>query len=131
MHLYLIPLLGLLLFTISWTILSAWGLFRNYQKARQFGLPVIISVANVQNPVVALSGPGVFAFLGRLPFGIGSYFKYVSVDWVCNGKYETHEKLGNAIIIIDPKMAEDIHSERSSIDHLMNRRKDFTKPEVC
>ena len=130
MHAYILPLFGFLVLTIAWTISSLFGLYQNYQKARQYGFPIIINAVNLQNPFVALSSPWVLAFLTRIPCGIGSYFKYIGVDWITNEKYEIHERLGSTISVIDPKWLRIFITDASAIDDVMNRRKEFTKPAV-
>lgn len=127
MHAYLLPLYGFLVLATAWTLSSLFGLYQNYQKARQFGFPILINAVNLQNPLVALSGPRILSFLSEMPF-VGSYFKYVSMNWITDDKYETHQRLGNAISIIDPKWLRIFISDASAIEDVMNRRKEFTKP---
>lgn len=107
------------------------GLYHGYQTARSFNLPIIISPVHPLNPFWALSSRVLLPLFQKyLPFGLDHYFNYVSIDWPYKDRYTSHERYGDAFVIVNPKWTSLCVSDATAIDEIMTRRKDFTKPAM-
>ena len=113
----------------SWTAIS---LFRNYQKARQIGLPLIISPVNPLNPVwiLAFRFSPIISLLKSLPGGIGKFARCVYIGWQFEDKYALHEELGNAFVLVTPGVNELILADPDAVNAVLARRKEYIKPAI-
>ncbi|KAL9632197.1 MAG: hypothetical protein Q9164_005470 [Protoblastenia rupestris] len=130
MHLSTIPLLGIVFIASLWTAFSVYSLIRNYIKARQFGLHIVVNFVQPLNPVWILLSSTLLPLLQKLPFGLDYYFNYTAIDWMYKDKYQSHERYGDAFIVVNPGWTQIIVADATAIDEIATRRKDFTKPEA-
>ena len=121
----------ILLAIITYVGSGIFGLYRGYQQARRFGLPIIISPVQPLNLIWALSSPIVLPLCQKyLPFGLDHYFNYVSIDWPYKDRYRSHERYGDAFVVVNPRWISLWVSDATAIDEVMSRRKEFTKPTM-
>ena len=107
------------------------GLYRNYQRARSFDLPIIVTPAQPLNLFWALSLPVLLPLCKKyLPFGLDRSFHYVSIDWPYHDRFRSHKKYGDAFVVVNPRWISLIVADATAIDEIMSRRKDFTKPDM-
>ena len=130
MHLPAVLLLGIVFVVSLWTAFSVYSLIRNYIKARQFGLHIVVNFVQPLNPVWILLSTTLLPLLQKLPFGLDYYFNYTAIDWMYKDKYQSHEKYGDAFIVVNPGWTQIIVADATAIDEIATRRKDFTKPEA-
>lgn len=124
---YMLPIVS----TIAIALLS-WPLFkllRNYNEARKCDLPILITPISVLNPVWTLSQHFAGPLLERLPFGLGGFALYSGLAWMFKARYSFQEKYGPAFIIVTPEEIELVIADAEAADEILNRRKDFIKPE--
>ena len=129
MHWLLLSTLGLLLAGGLWTASCVYALIRNYKKARQLGLHVVINFVQPLNPVWALISNTFLPLLQKLPFDLDYYFNYTAIDWNYRDNYQSHERYGEVFCVVNPKYMEVVVGDAAAIDEIASRRKDFTKPE--
>ena len=113
-----------------WTASCILGLVRNYIKARQLGLKIIVNPIHSLNPLWILLTPWIWPMIMRLPFGLDYYFNYTNIDWPYRDKYREHEKYGRAFVVVNPVWVMIYVADPAAIDDIFSRRKDFTKPEI-
>ncbi|KAL9098342.1 MAG: hypothetical protein Q9163_005984 [Psora crenata] len=122
--------IGSLAICLLWTAATAYKVTSNYLKARQLGFPIVVGFIDPLNPLWILSYPTLLPLLRRLPFGLGDSFTYISLDWNYKDTYRSHEKYGDAFILVNPRRFQIIVADATAIDDILTRRKDFTKPEI-
>jgi cytochrome P450 len=95
----------LLLCTLLAVVLPLWtifGIFRNYQRARRMGLPILISPTDPFNPVWVLLRPYLNPLFARLPFGLGSFTEYNYHGFSWRNQGALHRRYGGAFVIVNP-----------------------------
>lgn len=110
---------------ISFPVLN---LLRNYIKARQIGLPILISPADPLNPFWALLVPLLRPLLIRLPFRLGEWVDFLKFGWVYADRNRLHRELGPAFVIVTPASLVVILGDELAIEDVLSRRKDYIKP---
>lgn len=113
---------------LGWGIL---GMYHGYQRARSLGVPIIFCPVQPLNILWALTS-FLLLPLGQkyLPFGLGHYLNYGTIDWPYRDRYRSHEKYGDAFVIVNPQWISLCVSDAAAIDEIMSRRKEFTKPAM-
>lgn len=104
-------------------------LYRNYIAARRIGLPIIVTPLSWQDPVWMLVAPK-FAWLERLPFGLGSWYRYSYLGWNLYDRYDTHKRLGGAFTIVSPQQNEVILCHTSNLRQIMHKYHKWQRPRV-
>ncbi|KAK5073826.1 hypothetical protein LTR64_007034 [Lithohypha guttulata] len=107
--------------TLSAILLSyrVLALIRNYLEARRLGLPIIVVPLCWQDTLWALFG-GQFEIIERLPFGLGSWYKYSLLGW--NVK-------DCAFTIVSPLRNEVVISDTTNIREVLGRYRRWEKPK--
>ncbi|KAI9813048.1 MAG: hypothetical protein M1827_004268 [Pycnora praestabilis] len=124
MHWLFLPL-SLFAAYFLWTGVA---LLINYTRARQLGLPIIISPINPLNPIWVLSNKRLIPYVEKLPWDLGGFTRYIWIGWSFDDKYHVHEKLGDAFVLVTPGDNEIHICNASTLDEVFSRKDDFPKP---
>ena len=116
---------------IAWTLWTTISLLLNYQAARKFALPIIISPVNALNPLWMLTHKFV-PLLSRiprsLPFGLGRWAKCTYMGWTFQDKYALHNELGLVFTLVTPS-GNEVWVADPNVAHLvLSKRKEYIKP---
>ena len=125
-----IMLLATLFFaSLSWTTFSV---VTNFYKARQIGLPIIISPVSSLNPLWLLTYrtfPSIL-MLRYLPFHLGRWAICTVMGWTFQDKHALHDELGPMFTIVTPGGNEVTVADPQATDTILSRRKEFIKPAI-
>lgn len=124
-----------LIFTSIVIALVSWHLFtflQTYNKARQIGLPILLSPVDPWGLFWMITGPLLSPILVRLPFGLGEFTRYVKNDWYYIDRTRLHEKLGPAFLIVSSSRIQVVMGDGVAAEDILTKgRKDFVKlPEL-
>ena len=123
--------LVILLAAIAYIASGLFGLYQNYREALSLGVSIIVSPVPPLNLFWALSLPVLLPLFKKyLPFGLDHPFHYVPIDWPFHDRFRSHEKYGDAFVVVNPSWNSLYVSDAAAIDEIMSRRKDFTKPHI-
>lgn len=97
----------LLLFILAGPILlflsTISALHRNYSKAREIGLPILIQPVSYSNPLWLMIGRHVAPRFKYLPFGLGKTVSRVGYSgWEWAQKHSIHQEYGPGFVIVTP-----------------------------
>ena len=126
-------LLVLLSVALGWALWTCISLLNNYIRARQIGLPIIISPISALNPVCILATkafPSLPKHLSSLPFGLGTCFRVSYIGWMFPDKCAMHERLGDAFTVVNPSFNEVFIADADAAHTILAKRKEFIKPAM-
>lgn len=79
------------------------ALHRNYSKAREIGLPILIQPVSYSNPLWLMIGRHVAPWFKHLPFGLGKTVSRVGYSgWEWAQKHSIHQEYGPGFVIVTP-----------------------------
>lgn len=79
------------------------ALLRNYSKAREIGLPILIQPVSYSNPLWLMIGRHVAPWFKYLPFGLGKTVSRVGYSgWEWAQKHSIHQEYGPGFVIVTP-----------------------------
>ncbi|KAF6838013.1 MFS multidrug transporter [Colletotrichum musicola] len=121
-------------FLVGLYILYYWFcLFRNIQSARTIGIPVVWSPVSPFNPLWIVLNKRLSPLIRRLPFGIGKWTRYNSLDWTwvdrAHGACYVHETYGDTFAHATPREIE-IHTRDPAVADEVLRRKSTEFPKI-
>ncbi|TLD09602.1 hypothetical protein PspLS_11726 [Pyricularia sp. CBS 133598] len=122
------------LYLLSYLFRSILSLLQNLRIAKQIGIPVVWSPVSSFNPLWIVFCKRVVPFLQRLPFGLGDWTRYSTLDWTwidrTTGKSGStvHERYGDTFVNVTSRDVE-IHTcdHRVSDQILRKYTNDFPK----
>ncbi|KAK1978869.1 cytochrome P450 [Colletotrichum cereale] len=102
-----------------------WPLLRNYQAAKNLGIPILVSPVSWQNPLWMLFGETIGRHLQRLPFC--QWALYSRFGWQMQDKYRMHSELGPALVIVSPSNNEIVISDPAAALQILHKWRHFPK----
>ncbi|KAE8449165.1 hypothetical protein EG329_008549 [Mollisiaceae sp. DMI_Dod_QoI] len=119
----------LIVFSIAIALLAlpAIRTFKNYEKARTIGLPIVFSPFDTMSPFWALFGPRLAPLFKRLPFGLGNVVRHSGFAFYWDDRYRMHEQYGPALCVVTPGDVQVVIADGATADDMLARRKDFIK----
>ncbi|KUJ12892.1 cytochrome P450, family 5, subfamily A [Mollisia scopiformis] len=117
------------LFSVLIALISSPALrtYKNYQKARTIGLPIVFSPFTTLSPIWALFGPRLGPICMRLPFGLGDFVRHSGFSFFWHDRYRMHEQYGPALCVVTPGDVQVIIADGAAADDMLARRRDFIK----
>ncbi|KAH8667580.1 cytochrome P450 [Tricladium varicosporioides] len=110
---------------ISW---QCFKTFNNYLKARNIGLPIIVTPVEPINAFWALATPILSPICNRLPYRLGDFLHHGNFGWHFRSQNYLLDRYGPAFVVVNPGGIHLNLSDGLAIEELLNRRKDFIKP---
>ncbi|KAI9711575.1 MAG: hypothetical protein M1820_002140 [Bogoriella megaspora] len=112
----------------GWWLYTCYRLYLNYNKASKLGIPCIVVLFSPDSPLwIALQTT--FSSLFRyLPLDTFSFTRYCSFGWEFRDRYETHDRLGDAWILVTPVRNWLFVADTQAIVDVFSRGRDFINP---
>jgi cytochrome P450 len=129
----LLPIIIMAFLLIVFTIIlllcvsPAIQTFKNYNKARTIGLPIVFSPFAALNPLWALLGPLLGPICMKFPFGLGNFVRHSGFSFFWHDRFRMHEQYGQAFCVVTPGDVQVIIADGAAADDMLARRKDFIK----
>lgn len=118
----------LLVIPIAWLGYYAWCLMLNYRRASQLNLPMVLVPVSPDNPLWIAIQTGFVFILRHFPFGIFSFTRYCRLGWEFHDRYKTHQRLGDAWLLVTPKRNWLYVAEAEAANEIFSRGRDFGRP---
>lgn len=123
----------LLLFGICCITGMTWrtiSLLTSFREARSIGLPVIISPTRTLDSlwIMLYKTTPILTLLQWLPFSLGRWARYSSLDWQFDDKDAVHRELGPAFVLCTPGLNEVHIADPSAAHAVLTRGKEIIKP---
>ncbi|KAF5016172.1 hypothetical protein F66182_12232, partial [Fusarium sp. NRRL 66182] len=93
MLLYIISLPLVLFATVR-----TYNLIKNYNSARKYGLPIILLPVSFEDVWWMIIRP-LFAWVERLPLGLGDWYVYTEMGWPTVDGDRTTKRLGENFVL--------------------------------
>ena len=129
--------MGFVIFLVLTALLAVvvrdvYSLYRNYQSAKELGLPTVICPIDNHRVLWLLNQVWLLPLLRKLPKKWNGFTKYLEFGWQYadrrSGRSSTHETLGPAIVLVTPGKNQIIVSDPVAIHDMLNRYRIFDKP---
>jgi len=121
--------LACLLIPIGWLVYTCYCLFAIFWKDRHIGLPLRIIPISPENPLWMIVDKNVFIpIFERLPFGTGSFTRYIWRGWEFKDKAQSHLEMGDALVLITPGPNWFYLCNAEALADVFHRRVDFPRP---
>ena len=105
---------------------------RNYQNAKELGLPIILCPIDNHRIIWLLNQVWLLPLLRKLPESWNAFTKYLEFGWQYDdrrsGTRSVHESLGPAIVLVTPGKNQIIVSDPVAIHDMLTRYRVFDKP---
>lgn len=120
-----------LLFTavpLLWMLWGAYNLYINYQQASKLHVPLVFAPVSPDNPMwiaIQTAFPLVFR---HVPFQSIPWIRYCRLGWEFHDRYRTHERLGDAWILVTPNRNWLYVANNEAAADIFSRSRDFGRP---
>ncbi|KAJ5662735.1 hypothetical protein N7462_011661 [Penicillium macrosclerotiorum] len=109
--------------------LRAYGLIKNYQNARKFGLPIILLPVSFEDSWWMPLRP-LFAWVEHLPWGLGSWYVYTEMGWPTIDGNRTTARLGENFVLCSPSSNQIITCYRAGLKSSFGQHKNWMLPKA-
>ncbi|KAF2094903.1 cytochrome P450 [Rhizodiscina lignyota] len=110
--------------------LTILPLYRNYVVARKVGLPIIISPVNPLGVFWLLLGVRFIPLIRLLPNRLSLWTHCTEYGGGFNDRTAIHKRVGPVFMHVNPAWNELVVADATSAASILNRRKDFIKPQI-
>lgn len=107
---------------------NAYCLLLNYRKASQLNIPTVVILISPDNPLWIALETGFSSFFKHIPFDAFSISRYSRLGWEFHDRYKTHERLGDAWILVTPAKNWFHTSQADAAHEILTRSRDFGRP---
>jgi cytochrome P450 len=107
-------------------------LLYNYNKARKFKLPILITpiqAASFPHSMLGNFGGKTNAFLRSFPFGIFNFLDYTGFEWFWANGRRLHSIYGPAFVVVSPGEVHLVVADPEAGQDILIRRREFVKDE--
>lgn len=112
----------------GWCIYNAYCVLLNYRKASQLNIPIVVILISPDNPLWIALETGFSSFFKHIPFDAFSLSRYSRLGWEFHDRYKTHERLGDAWILVTPAKNWFHTSQADAAHEILTRSRDFGRP---
>lgn len=106
---------------------QAYALYKNYQRAKQSHLPIILSPLHPFDTFFIVFQPWLMPLLRLLP---GTFKIVLPLDWQFADRGRLHQKLGPAFVLCAPS-GNTLHlADNTAIEEVLAKYRRFPKPDV-
>jgi cytochrome P450 len=102
-----------------------WALFRNYLVAHKIGMPILVTPASWHDPWWNIISPLLYP-LRTMPFC--AWIGYATAGWPLHDKYETHQRLGPAFVVVSPRAIDVYVADPGACIEILSSWSVFIKP---
>lgn len=119
----------LIVFTIALVLLVSPAIktYRNYEKARAIGLPIVFAPFKSASPIWTLLGSRLGPIFMNLPYGLGNFVRHTGFSFFWHDRYRMHDQYGQAFCVVTPGDVQVVIADGAAADDILARRKDFIK----
>ncbi|KAF2731462.1 cytochrome P450 [Polyplosphaeria fusca] len=120
----------ILLAIVLYTCRELYNLYINYSNARKTGLKIVFSPLDPHSLLWQIGGPAMIPLLKKLPRSMTRWCRLVDMGWSWQSDDDGYRELGLNIILVCTRRNVLFSSDPESILWILQKRKDFIKPEV-
>lgn len=104
-----------------------WKLIKNYQAARQYGMPIIFIPVSFEDAWWMPLRP-LFSWIERLPFGLGSWYVYTEMGWPTVDGDRTTARLGENFVLCSPSSNQIVTCYPPAVDLIYKNHNNWEQP---
>lgn len=116
------------LFPFVWLLYKARNLSLNYRRAAALNLPIVWAPVSPDSQVWIAIQVGLRSIMKHVPLEASSLTRYCRLGWEFHDRYKTHERLGNAWVLVTPHRIWLYVAESGAAHEINSRSRDFKRP---
>lgn len=112
----------------TWFLYNLYCLLINYRRASRLGVPTICVLISPDNPLWIALQTSFSSFFRHIPLDYLSFTKYSRCGWEFHDRYQTHQRLGEAWILVTPNRNWLYVSQAEAANDILRRSHEFVHP---
>jgi hypothetical protein len=114
-----------ILLLFAWLLYKVRCLLLNYRRAASLNLPIVWASVSPDSQVWIVIQVGFSSIMKYVPLEAFSYTRYCRLGWEFHDRYKTHERLGNAWLLVTPHRVWLYVVESEAAHEIFSRGRDF------
>ena len=111
-----------------WCIYNAYCFILNYHRAPQLNIPLVCVPISPDNPLWIALQTSFSSVFKHVPFDYFSVTRYCQLGWEFHDRYKTHQRLGDAWILVTPDKNWFYTSHAEAACEIFSRSREFGRP---
>ena len=119
---------ALSLLPVTWLSFCLYTLLRNYRQASKLGVPLVVTLISPDNPLWIALQSSLPTLFRKVNFASIDHLRYCRLGWEFKDRYVTHERLGDAFMVVTPAKNWLLVGNASAAYEIFSRSRDFGRP---
>ena len=113
---------------LAWLLYNCYCLLQNYRRASRLELPMVLIPVSPTNTLWIALQTTFSSLFQWIPFDSTSFTRHCRLGWEFHDRYETHQRLGDAWLLVTPHYNWLYVAEAEAATEIFSRNKDFGRP---